>query len=322
MKKHRNFQQGFLNITLASVIAGVMVVVNFISAEIHHVQSTPAPVVQTAAVNQTTTTNVLPASNNTAGAVGAINQPLAIQTPAAAALTVAVTEKACGSDVSCLTASAQTCLPSNGTITKTFDLFGVNETLTTNYEIAGKNSDGTCQYDSTLTAVSLAPDATNKGTTLADLKPSQTALNKTIGTKIQCSVSPAAIIQTITDMSEGNINSSDISATNPACTATDSTGKMVNPATVTPVTGGTFVSPSLVSGYQGSLDGGMKFPYTVSLVTANQISLTITDAATGKSVPTVLTLNTPITLDGYTITITKIQQNLDGSYTATLQASN
>jgi len=232
-KKHSGaLRNGFLNISLASVIAGIMVVGNFIYAKITNEsaqnQMPTAPVTQTVTPSQTTTTDVLPPS------------PLAeTQTPAAALLKAAAPEN-CGNDPSCLVASAQICSPATASFTSTFDAFGMNETIGNNYAIIGPSNSGTCSYTVTLTSVAIAPDDAFKTeaavhkTSLAniqsDLASAQAALAKTVGTMTACSQPSATIVQFIDGMNAGTLAAQYMPANTSACTITPPITNSVNAA--------------------------------------------------------------------------------------------
>lgn len=236
-KNHtRWLQNGFLNISLVSIIAGITVVGNLIYATITHQNqaSAPvpmAPVTQTVTADQTSTTNVLPPS--TLGVSGSSTTTAANPATQVSVPFVPAAPKDCGTDASCLVASAQSCSPATGSLVSTFDIFGMNETVKNIYQITGPAANGTCTYNITLTSATIAPDTefkkaaaihkTNLANIQSDLASAQAALTKTIPTITSCSQPPAKVVQFITGMNQGNIAAQYMNANDLACTITPPT---------------------------------------------------------------------------------------------------
>lgn len=225
---------GFLNISLASIIAGVMIVGNLIYAKITHQDQTPAPapmapVTQTVTADQTSTTNVLPPST-----LGVPQPTDATTAPDASNSRTTTTQKDCGTDASCLVASAQSCSPATGSLVSTFDFFGITETVKNIYQITGPAANATCIYTITLTSATITPDTefkkaaaihkTNLANIQSDLVSAQTALSKTIPTITSCSQPSAKVVQFINGMNQGSIATQYMNANDPACTITPPAG--------------------------------------------------------------------------------------------------
>ncbi|MDB5188558.1 MAG: hypothetical protein JWM92_156 [Candidatus Nomurabacteria bacterium] len=202
-KINRNsWQQGFMGISLAVVMAGIISTGTLLYDKIthHNPPGVAAPITQPVSAKPPTSISTT-FTNKT-------NIPIKNT-----ASTSSSSEKDCGTDVNCFIANVASCSPTKGKIIVTANnVFGVDESVTSEFQILGKNTNGMCNFIYTHTAFKLAPNVNNTGLTLADLKSAQDDLNKYVGIKTKCTDSISNLTKIFTTYAnlKGNVDTSNI----------------------------------------------------------------------------------------------------------------
>ncbi len=223
-----------MNISFASVVAGIMVMVSFFHTEYLHltnqVAAPMAPVTQTVTPSETATTDILPTSSLNPSTSGTATAASGLITPPTGVSATGLAGPAVCTDAACLITAAQSCSPASGSFTSMFDVFGIAETMQNSYSIIGPAANNTCSYTATVTSATIAPDAAFKKaaaihkTSLAniqsDLSSAQASLNQANGTTTACAQPSAKVVQFLTGMSTGIVAAQYMNAYDPSCTVT------------------------------------------------------------------------------------------------------
>lgn len=295
-------RKGFVDPVLLGAGALILVCLVVLGFSLYHFRGTNlsslvphVPSISTSSTQQASTTSVA-----------------VVKTPTTTQAKASSVSGSCSTSMNCFITAAQKCSPATVSFTGTIDVSALfAESVKSQLAIKGLNSSGKCIFsDDAISAKGIVTPqflsgAEAQGLTAAQAQQEvQGEANQSAGQTSQCTFTPSALVSLLTDWSKGPIN---VSAFTPGNCTSNSTPTNTNINVTTPPAS----APEQVYGGTATLTAPGNFGYNnlkfnVAAVYSASANMTVSNSATGQSATVSLNLNQPMTVVGYTMTVTNI----------------